>query len=211
MTTFEEILSDISNKVTGDNEDSVKASLKQLGSLHKDTTDKLTAFGEENKDKRGNIQSLTKQVRSIEDERDNLKQEFDELKTSNDDVNTELDGLRNFKSEQAQKSRKLYISSLKQVEGNSKFEKASKLLAMPDKTEDGELQWDNLDDAQLESNFNEVGKLNELDYFGEENAPAKKVDGSLGSQTGNSLEDRIGSATTFKELEEIQSDMAQSN
>ena len=99
MAKFEEILSDISAKVNGDNSDEVKTSLKQLGVLFNDTVDKLTSFGGENKEKRKAIQDLTKQLRSVEDERDNIKAEHDELKTSATEIATEMDVLKTFKSE----------------------------------------------------------------------------------------------------------------
>ena len=103
MAKFEEILSDISNKVTGDDADSVKTSLKQLNVLHNDVVDKLQAFGEENKDKRGVIQNLTKQIRNVEDERDNLKQDYDDFKGENSNVMDELDALRQYKADTSAK------------------------------------------------------------------------------------------------------------
>ena len=109
MATFEEILSDISNKVTGEDADSVKSSLKQLSVLHKDTIDKLTTFGEENKEKRGQIQSLTKQVRSIEDERDNFKSEIGDFKSNGESLKAELERLKTFESDSIAKNRGLHI------------------------------------------------------------------------------------------------------
>jgi len=210
MAKFEEILSDVSAKVSGDNSDEVKTSLKQLGVLFNDTVDKLTAFGGENKEKRQSIQDLTRQLRNVEDERDNLKSEHDILKTSVGEVETELNGLKSFKEDTLSKQRQGFVDKIQGVVDNPKFEKASEFFTLPEKDEDGTYLWDKLDEAQIDSNLNELVKLQKLDYFGVTTPPKKDVDGSLNSQPNNtSFENRVANATTFAELQQIQADQVQ--
>jgi len=205
LATFKEILSDISTKVSGDDVDSVKASLKQLGALHNDTTDKLTSFGEENKEKRGNIQSLTKTVRSLEDERDNLQSDFNELKTKSDTMSEEMDEHIAFKSETLQRRRQGFVDKIKVVVSHPNFAKASEeYFTLPEKNDDGDFQWDTLKDDQLDSNLKELNRLQKIDYFGTPTTAKKVVDGSLNSQGNSSFDDRVANANTFTELKEIQ-------
>lgn len=206
MAKFEEILSDISNKVTGDDADSVKTSLKQLNVLHNDVVDKLQAFGEENKDKRGVIQNLTKQIRNVEDERDNLKQDYDDFKGENSNVMDELDALRQYKADTSAKFKQSYVEKLKSVQNHAKFEKLNDVLHMPQANENGEMDWNALENNQLESNYNEIIKLEKLDYF-DKSAPAKKVDGSLGNKGVGNFEQMVENAQTLQELQDIQNRM----
>ena len=201
MAKFEEILSDISTKVTGDDADSVKTSLKQLGVLHNDVVDKLQTFGEENKEKRGVIQNLTKQIRNVEDERDNFKTEIGDFKTNNESTQAELERLKTFEADSRKRSRALYIDKVKSIEGHTAFEKVQELLKVPEKKDDS-FDWDSLEDNDLEVNYNEIQKLEKLDYFG--STPKKSTDGSLASQGTADISDQIAQANTFEELKNIQ-------
>ena len=101
---------------------------------------------------------------------------------------------------------KSYVEKLKSVQNHAKFEKLNDVLHMPQANENGEMDWNALENNQLESNYNEIIKLEKLDYF-DKSAPAKKVDGSLGNKGVGNFEQMVENAQTLQELQDIQNRM----
>jgi len=203
MADFQEILNDVSSKVGGENSDEVKTSLKQLGVLHQDTIDKVKSFGAENKDKRGKITTLESQLRDFEQNSEQSTSNFDKLQASNSTLLEEVEELRQFKSNTYAIQKKDLGNKLVKLMDHPYFDKAKKFLHIPEADKEGVVNWESLDDSQVEKNQQELQRLEELDYFN--NQPKKKdVDGSFKATAPNSVTDEIESATSMDALREIQ-------
>ena len=203
MADFQEILTDISSKVSGDNSDEVKTSLKQLGVLHNDTIDKVKSFGAENKDKRSKITTLESKLRDFEQSSDESGSKYQKLKASNSTLLEEVEDLRQFKSNTYNAQKKDLGNKLSKLMEHPYFEKAKKFLHIPEADKEGNIDWDSLEENQVENNQKELSRLEDLDYFN--NQPKKKeVDGSLKATAPNSVIQEIESATSMDALKEIQ-------
>lgn len=203
MADFQETLNDISSKVSGDNADEVKTSLKKLGSLYNDQTDKVKSFGAENKDKRTKITALESQVRDFEHNSETFKGSFDKLKATNTSLLEEVEDLRQFKSNTFAVQKKTLGTKLETYMKHPNFDKASKFLNVPEANKEGVIDWESLDESQIETNQKELARLEDLDYFN--NQPKKKeVDGSLKVNAPNSVELDVQNATSMDQLREIQ-------
>lgn len=203
MADFQEILTDVSSKVSGDNADEVKTSLKQLGVLHNDTIDKVKSFGAENKDKRSKITTLESKLRDFEQSNEESGSKYEKLKASNSTLLEEVEELRKFKTTTFNHQKKDLGDKLAKLMDHPNFEKAKKFLEIPEADKEGVIDWESLTETQVESNQLELLRLNDLDYFN--NQPKKKeVDGSLKATAPNSVTQEIESATTMDALRDIQ-------
>ena len=204
MADFQEILNNTSSKVDGESADEVKTNLKQLEVLYNDTIDKVKSFGAENKDKRSKITTLEAKLRDFEQSNDESTSSYEKLKTSNSSLLEEVEDLRQFKSNTYSAQKKDLGSKLNELMEHPYFDKAKKFLHIPDVDKEGNVDWDSLDESQVENNQKELSRLEDLDYFN--NQPKKKeVDGSLKATAPNSVTHEIESATTIEALQEIQS------
>jgi len=203
---FQQILEGVVSKVTGDNADEVKTSLRQLGILHKDSVEKLISFGEENKDKRLSITKLEKDLRNATDATNKLTADLEDTTSKGDTINQELETLRNFKTDALKERLASFSSTMEEIIEHPKFEALKGNFNLPEPKADGSYDISSLTPDEMDVNLKKYNEYQGLGFF-ESSNPPKDVDGSKQSKKVLGVQEEIDSATTMDDLLKVQATM----
>lgn len=145
--------------------------------------------------------------------RETLKPRIDELETElaewkkkadNSAVVKERDTYKSKYTNLLAQQKSRFVSDLKSVMENEKFEKVKGRFVLP-RNGEGELNFDEIEHDDLEKNISALNDLKEIDYF--EDAKPSNVDGRKGTKPPTRDEEyiqAINSAKSHREIEAIQ-------
>lgn len=151
------------------------------------------------------------EVRTLESLKTELEQKVTELteKVNAGDPNKdELEQLREFRTKTINGQKDTFKQFIEKVSTHENFPKVIPDLKLPKPGEDGKYNLDSMEQADLEHNVNEMSRFNRLGLFGDSAKVIKKVDGTGPEKIApQDVKERIKSAKTIKELEEIQAEI----
>lgn len=120
----------------------------------------------------------------------------------------EIKSLRAFKDGVIEEGRNSFINRYEKFADNPRMEKASQFFTLPDKDEDGKMDWSKIEDDAMAKNLAEFKKLETLDYFDGVQEVKKDVAGDNVPTGQVDYNTRIQKATTMEELNAINDEMA---
>lgn len=206
VNNFQQILDGVVAKVTGDNSDEVKSSLRQLGVLHKDSVESLVSFGSENKEKRILITKLEQELRDATDAKNKLTAEMEDITKNSESTNNEIAELRSYKDGILKERLKSFTSTMEEITTHPKFEALKGKFTLPEANADGSYDVSKLSSEELEGNFNKYNEYKELGIF-ESSTPAKEVDGTKHNKKVQGVTEQIEDAKTMDDLLNLQAQM----
>ena len=204
--SLKKILDDIKqNSVATDGaEEALSTAIAQLDNDGRDTLQSLSV---------ATTEAITrkKKIRSLEGNHQDLQIEVDRLKEerSNDTTEKELETLRSFKANTVKQQIASFGTTLDTIKAHPNFEKAKKLLKLPEPSEDGAFDVTKISEDDMTHNLTKMSEFNALAYFDGEGVADKKkdVDGNKNVKIPAGFEERIKAAKSHKEIQALQDEM----
>jgi hypothetical protein len=151
-----------------------------------------------------------KKVRAQEKKLQDQDIEIEEFKEAqkNDTTQAELKELREYKSTTVKSQIGTFGTTLATISKHANFDKAKKYLKLPEPDADGNYDVTKMDEADLTHNLAELGKLNDLSYFGGNGQDETvDVDGKKTYVKPEGFQDQLDKAETTEDLMRIQDNL----
>jgi len=150
-------------------------------------------------------------IRELEKEKvtSDSKIETLEIKVNEDNPDVaEFDNLKKFKVRTIKAQRQSFVDTFGTIVKHENFDKAKPFLVLPEPNEDGEYDFKDISDDDMEKNTLELQKFVTLGIFGEVKDPKQKAHGSnrVGEQTP--MQDKVAEIQTRLHEGKINADQA---
>lgn len=192
------LIEQVRSQLDGEVVEKVNSVLKEIETGTIDVIDSLKAASSESKGRKIKIRELEEKVSDFEMQVETLSKDNDKT-----ELLAENERLKTFKADVFKRQRESFKGKIDSVKTHANFERAAKLLKLPEPDKDGEYDFSNMQDSDFEFNIIKLSELDALDYFGGD-TQKKTVHGDKTNNAPVDLKDKISEAKSVAELEAIQ-------
>lgn len=156
----------------------------------------------ESKARKLKIREMQSQINDMDVDIDDLRKKAD---TS--ELLAQLKELETFKAGVQEETRQSFLNRFNTVKEDPRFEKASTFLKLPEAGENGEMDFENISNEDMAHNLTELKKLDQLDYFSNEEKPREAHADQVPKGQAD-FNTRVKSADSIDALEKLNEEMA---